>query len=82
METYKLLKPPLKVNVSRIFKFQRGLLLPLLHKPFFPPLCLSTSCLSKAVYWSFLFLFHNLLPIRPIQDIQWLVPLLSMDDTI
>jgi hypothetical protein len=33
MLTYKLLKPPLKVNVSRIFKFQRGLLLPLLHKP-------------------------------------------------
>lgn len=33
MQTYKLLKPPLKVNVSRIFKFQRGLLLPLLHKP-------------------------------------------------
>lgn len=33
MQTYKLLKAPLKVNVSRIFKFQRGLLLPLLHKP-------------------------------------------------
>lgn len=33
MQTYKLLKPPLKVNVSRIFQFQRGQLLPLLHKP-------------------------------------------------